>query len=118
MPRKARPHPKPVRRPTFIRAWRKHRDLTLSKFAERLSVELEMDISDGQLSRIERGQTPYSQDVLEAFAQVLRCEPADLIMRDPGQADGLWSLIDGLKPTERLQAIEVIKALQRTGTGG
>lgn len=116
MPRKARPHPKPARRPTFIRAWRKHRELTLAQLADRLRVELEVDISEGQLSRIERGETPYSQDILEAIAQVLRCEPADLIVRDPTQADALWSLIDALKPIERAQAVAVIQALQRTGT--
>ena len=118
MPRLARPHPKPARRPTFIRSWRKHRLLTLGKLAERLKTELEMEISQGQLSRIERGEAPYSQDVLEAVASVLRCEPADLLMRDPTQSDGLWSLLDGLRPVERLQAIEVIKALHRTGTDG
>jgi transcriptional regulator with XRE-family HTH domain len=118
MPRKARPHPKPARRPTFIRAWRKHRDLTLAQLADRLQVELELDISEGQLSRIERGETPYSQDILEAVAQALRCEPADLIMRDPTQPDAIWSLIDTLQPIERDQAIAVIKALRRTGTDG
>jgi transcriptional regulator with XRE-family HTH domain len=118
MPRKVRPHPKPARRPTFIRAWRKHRGLTLAQLADRLQVELEVDISEGQLSRIERGETPYSQDILEAVAQALRCEPADLIMRDPTQPDGIWSLIDTLQPAERAQAIAVLKALSRTGTGG
>lgn len=118
MPRKARPHPKPARRPTFIRAWRKHRGLTLGQLADRLKVELEVDISEGQLSRIERGETPYSQDILEAVAQVLRCEPADLIMRDPTQPDAIWSLIDTLQPVERAQALAVIEALTRTGTKG
>jgi DNA-binding Xre family transcriptional regulator len=83
-----------------------------------LQVELEVDISEGQLSRIERGETPYSQDILEAVAQVLRCEPADLIMRDPTQPDAIWSLIDTLKPVERRQAVEILKALARTGTEG
>jgi transcriptional regulator with XRE-family HTH domain len=118
MPRKARPHPKPARRATYIRAWRKHRALTLGQLADRLKVELEVDISEGQLSRIERGETPYSQDILEAVAQVLRCEPADLIMRDPTQPDAIWSLIDTLKPGERRQAVEILKALARTGTEG
>jgi transcriptional regulator with XRE-family HTH domain len=118
MPRKARPHPKPARRPTFIRAWRQHRELTLAQLTDRLSVELEVDISEGQLSRIERGQTPYGQDILEAIAHVLRCQPADLLMRDPTQPESIWSLLDSLKPVERLQAVEVIKALQRTGSGG
>lgn len=116
MPRQARPHPKPARRPTYIKAWRKHRDLTLEKLAERLKVELEIEISQGQLSRIERGETPYNQDILEALAAAMRCEPADLIMRDPAKADALWTLLDGLKPVQREQAIAVIQALQRTGT--
>src|ERR1700760_2971595 len=118
MPRLARPHPKPARRPTFIRSWRKHRLLTLGKLAERLKIELEMEISQGQLSRIERGEAPYSQDVLEAVASDVRRRPANRLMHNPTQPDGLWSLLDGLKPVERLQAIEVIKALQRTGTDG
>src|SRR3569623_245739 len=107
MPRKARPHPKPARRPTYIRAWRKHRLLTLGQLADRLKVELEVDISEGQLSRIERGETPYSQDILEALSHVLRCEPADLIMRDPTQPDAIWSLIDTLKQAEQVQALAV-----------
>ncbi len=118
MPRKARPHPKPARRPTFIRAWRKHRDLTLAQLADRLATELEMDITEGQLSRIERGETPYGQDILEALAAVLRCEPADLIVRDPTQPDAIWSLVENLKPAERQQAVAILQALRRTGTEG
>lgn len=118
MSKTARPHPKPARRPTFIRAWRKHRGLTLAQLTDRLATELEVEISEGQVSRIERGETPYSQDILEAFAAALRCEPADLIMRDPTAQDGIWSLLDSLKPTERLQALEIIRAIQRTGTEG
>jgi transcriptional regulator with XRE-family HTH domain len=116
MPRKARPHPKPARRPTFIRAWRKHRDLTLGQISDRLATELEVEISEGQLSRIERGETPYSQDILEALAAVLRCEPADLIMRDPTAPDAIWSILETLKPAQRRQAVEVLKAIGRTGT--
>jgi len=116
MPKKPRPHPKPARRPTFIRSWRKHRGLTLAQLADRLDTELEVDISEGQLSRIERGQTPYSQDILEAIAAALRCEPADLLVRDPATPDAIWSLWDTLKPVERIQAVEIIKTLRRTGT--
>jgi transcriptional regulator with XRE-family HTH domain len=118
MSKKLRPHPKPGRRPTFIRAWRKHRDLTLAQLADRLATELEVEISEGQISRIERGETPYSQDILEALASALRCEPADLIMRDPTAPDAIWSLLDTLKPAERLMALEIIKTVRRTGTDG
>ncbi len=116
MPKKARPHPKPARRPTFIRAWRKHRGLTLAQLADRLATELEVDISEGQLSRIERGETPYSQDILEAIAPALRCEPVDLLVRDPTMADAMWSLWETLKPVERIQAVEIIRTIKRTGT--
>ena len=116
MPKSARPHPKPARRPTFIRPWRKHRGLTLAQLADRLATELEVQISEGQLSRIERGETPYSQDILEAIAAALRCEPADLLVRDPTAAEAIWSLWDTLKPVERIQAVEIIKTLRRTGT--
>jgi transcriptional regulator with XRE-family HTH domain len=116
MTKTPRPHPKPTRRPTYIRAWRKHRGLTLAQLADRLATELEVRISEGQLSRIERGQTPYSQDILEAIAVALRCGPATLLVRDPAVPDALWSLWDTLKPVERLQAVELIKTLKRTGT--
>ncbi|HUO23634.1 MAG TPA: helix-turn-helix transcriptional regulator [Caulobacteraceae bacterium] len=116
MPRKARPHPKPARRPTYIRAWRRHRGLTLAQLADRLAVELEVDISEGQISRIERGETPYSQDILEALAGALRCQPADLLVRDPTQPDAIWSLWETLKPLEQAQAVEILKTLRRTGT--
>lgn len=116
MPKKARPHPKPARRPTYIRSWRKHRDLTLAQLADRLATELEVEISEGQLSRIERGETPYSQDILEAIAAALRCEPADLLVRDPAAPDAIWSLWETLKPAERTQAVEILKTFRRTGT--
>ena len=116
MPRTLRPHPKPARRPTYIRAWRKHRGLTLAQLADRLATEQELSISEGQLSRIERGNTPYSQDILEAIASALRCGPATLLVRDPAVPDAIWSLWETLKPAERLQAVEIIKALGRTGT--
>lgn len=119
MPRKSRASPKPKRAATQIRAWRKHRDLTLEKLAERLMIEQELIISDGQLSRIERGEQGYTQDLLEALAYVLRAAPADLIMRDPKRpTDPLQAMISEMSEPERQQAVAVIQALRRTGTSG
>lgn len=116
MPRKARAHPKPKRRPTHIKAWRKHRELTQAKLVERLLIEEEIELSEAQLSRIESGKQPYSQDLLEALARVLRCEPPDLLVRDPTRPDTIWSIWEQLEPRQQGQLVEIGKTLKRTGT--
>lgn len=116
--KKASPHPKPQRRPTFIRQWRKYRDgMTQESLIDRLDA-LGVSLSAGQLSRIESGKQEYRQDQLEAIAVVLRCEVADLLMRDPTDPDGLWSIYEGLSAVERRQVVEIAKTLKRTGTSG
>lgn len=47
------------------------------------------------LSKIERGRVPYDQALLEAAADAYRCEPADLIMRDPESP--IWTLLDTVR---------------------
>lgn len=120
MPRSARPNPKPRRRPTFIRSWRKLRGLTLLQLSDRLETLHSIQISDGQLSRIERGESPYGQDLLEAIADVLRCDVPDLLVRDPSRSDGIWSVWDTVRqmtPQQTTQLVEMAKVLKRTETG-
>lgn len=112
MPRKARPHPKPTRRPTFIKAWRKFRDMTQAQVLDQLMTLHEYDLSAAQLSRIERGDQPYSQDLLEMLADVLRTEPASLIMRDPTRRE-FWTIYDTLGPVERQQVIDYADFIQK-----
>lgn len=95
-------------RPTFIRQWRKHRGLTLELLADRIGMSV------GNLSMIERAKTGYTQETLEMLADALQCTPADLLMRDPGDPEGIWSLWDQAKPGEQKQIIEVVKAMLRT----
>jgi len=98
--------------PHYIRAWRKHRKLTLEKV-----VELVGDLTTASLSRIERSQQPYNQGTLEALAGALRCSPADLLAKDPKDApDELGDLLKSLPPHIRAQAIRLIRALQETST--
>ncbi|MDP3491779.1 MAG: helix-turn-helix transcriptional regulator [Hyphomonadaceae bacterium] len=96
----------------FIREWRKFRDLTQEQFAERVGV------TKSYVSKIESGKRRYDQPFLEAAAQVLRCEVADLIMRDPTDPDGIWSVWDTLTAPERHQVVEIAKTIKRTGTDG
>lgn len=94
----------------YIREWRKHRGLTQLQLAERIGID------KGYVSKIENGKRRYDQPFLEAAAEVLRCEPADLIIRDPSDPDGIWAIWDQLKPVERSQVVEIAKTIRRTGT--
>lgn len=96
----------------FIREWRKHRGLNQEQLAERIGI------SRPQLSKIEKGTRKYDQAFLEIAAEVLRCEPADLIMRDPSEPEGIWSIWDTLAPVQRQQLVDIAKTLKRTGTDG
>lgn len=92
---------------TFIREWRKYRNLTLEQLAERVGI------SHGQLSKVERGKKPYKQELLEALADKLDTDPASLLMRDPSDPEGIWSIWDQIEPAGRQQAIEILKTFRR-----
>lgn len=95
-----------------IKQWRKFRGLTQEQLAERVGID------KSYLSKIENGKKRYDQPFLEAAAEALRCEPADLLIRDPTDPDGIWDIWDQLKPVERAQVVEIAKTIKRTGTGG
>ena len=114
MPRKARAHPKPQRQPTQIKAWRKHRGLTLAKLSEKLLELEELEISDAQLSRIERGEQPYSQDLLEALARVFQCEVPHVLNVNPAGQNPRWSIWEHATPVERQQAEAFIETVRKS----
>lgn len=93
----------------FIREWRKHRHLTQAQLAERIGI------AESYVSKIESGKRRYDQPFLEAASEVLSCDPADLIMRDPSDPAGLWSIYDTLSPTQRLQLVAIGETLKKTG---
>lgn len=101
-----------ARQPHYIKEWRKYRGLTQEQLAERIGI------ARSYLTKIERGTRRYDQPFLEAAAEALRCEPADIIRLDPNDADGIWSIWDTLNPVERQQAVAVIRAIRATGTDG
>lgn len=95
----------------FIKEWRKHRGLNQEQLAERIGI------TKSYLSKIESGARRYDQPFLEAAASVLNVEIPDLLIRDPSDPAGLWSIYDQLSPQERVQVVEIAKTLKRTGTG-
>lgn len=99
------------RRKTFIKEWRAHRGLTQEALAERV------DMSPGNLSLIERGLQNYTQETLEALASALHCDVADLLIRNPTDPEGIWSVWDNAKPGEKRQIVEMARILiKKTGT--
>lgn len=92
----------------YIKEWRKFRQLTQEQLAERVGID------KSYLSKIENGKKRYDQPFLEAAAEALRCAPGDLIIRNPIDPDGIWSIWDQLAPTERRQMVEIAKTLKRT----
>jgi len=100
---------RPFRR-TFIRSWRTHRNLTLAQLAQRVGT------THATLSRIERGLQPYNQPLLEALAEALQTDPASLLMRNPDDPEGIWSVWENAKEGQRRQIVEIAKTLVKTGT--
>ena len=96
--------------PTFIRQWREHRGLTLEQLAARIGT------THASLSRVERGLQPYNQPLLEAVANALQTDAASLLMRNPADPDGIWSIWDKAKSGERRQIVEIAKTLLKTGS--
>lgn len=95
----------PKFRPTFIRQWRKHRHLTQERLASRV------DMSPANLSNIETGKQGYTQENLEALADALNCEVVDLLIRDPSEPEGIWSLWERAKPADRTRILDLAVAL-------
>lgn len=96
-------------RRTFIRAWRKHRGLTLEQLADRI------EMTPSHLSMLERAERAYTQETLERVADALQTDAASLLMRLPGEGE-MWSIWEQAKPGVRRQIIEISKTLTKTGT--
>lgn len=89
----------------FLRAWRKNSHKTLEQVADQLHM------SHSQLSRIERYQQPYNQELLEALAELYMCDVVDLLIRDPSDPEGMWSIWEKAKPAERKRIVAVAETL-------
>lgn len=88
-----------------MRQWRKKSGKTLVAVAEHLHM------SHSQLSRIERGDQPYNQELLEALADLYMCDVVDLLIRDPSDPNGMWSVWDQATPAQRQQIVVIADAL-------
>jgi transcriptional regulator with XRE-family HTH domain len=101
----------PVKKPQrqrlrhFIKEWRDYRQLTQEQVADRIGV------SATTFGRIEGNKIPYNQDFLELAADALRCEPWDLLHRDPNKEGDVVDLMRHLSDRQREEAAEYIRFL-------
>lgn len=115
----------------FLRAWRKHRGLSMEAVVEKVRALVEdrvlaegeegdlkrLGISQPNISRVERGEIPYNQTLLELLAEAYGTDPASLIMRNPEDPEGLWSIYDQIPAAQRPVALRMLSGL-KTGTDG
>ena len=98
----------------YIKAWRIFRGLTQKQLVERMEIEPGVSlISHNSLSRIERGEQPYSQPILEAAAKALDVTPAALLEVNPnaeGEVIDLMPLLSGTDPEKRKTIIAMVRA--------
>ncbi len=95
----------------FIREWRKFRGHTQEELAEIVGV------TDGAISQLERGETGYTQAMLETLAEALNCQPKDLISRPPDVEWGIDDVISRANPLQKKQILEISKTIVNTKTG-
>lgn len=109
---KVTPRFKPLRR-TFLRHWREKNNLSQDQAAEAIGIDR------SQLSRIENGKAPYNQSFLESAAYIYKCDPQDLLMRNPLDQSALWSLMDAVRNAsqeKQRQISAVVETLLKTGS--
>lgn len=108
---------------TYIKEWRKKRGLSLRRLAERLEQSPGGDllISHTSIGRIEKGQQPYSQPILEAIAAALGV-PASLLLEVNPEKDGdvvdITLRLNKAPPELRQQAVDIIEALLKPASPG
>lgn len=97
---------------TFIREWRQHRGLSLRRLADRLELDgPDETFSHASIGRIENGQQPYSQPILEAIAHALSVEVSDLLSVDPTKEGEVVDLLTLLREKDPATVRAILEGL-------
>ena len=94
----------------FVRKWRNFRNLSQEALEERIGV------SHATISRIEQSKVDWKKSRLYALAEALGTDHVSLLIRDPTDPDGIWSIWDQAKPAQRRQIVDHAKIILKTGT--
>ncbi len=100
-----------VRRRTFFKEWRKRRGMTLEQAAEAAGM------TAGNLSAMERGAQGYTQDGLEALADVYKTSTGWLLDVNPTKDDAIIPIWERANPDDRLKIADIARTIVgKTGT--
>lgn len=100
------------RRRIFLREWRSYRNKTQAQVAEALGV------TKTHISNIENGKRQYTQELLEAAAEYLQCDPAHILNVDPTSPNSIWSIWEAaarIPEAKRDDARRIMSALAEPG---
>jgi transcriptional regulator with XRE-family HTH domain len=92
--------------PLLLAKWRHYRNKTQAQVAEALGI------TAVHVGRLERGERPYNQKLLEDLAEYLICEPAHLLMVDPTLPDAKWSLWETVQAVPEDRADDVRRVIE------
>lgn len=104
----------PVKKPmrqrtrTFLRQWREYRDRSQDSVAETLEIDR------STISRVERGESPYDQDLLERLALIYGCEAHDMLSINPLAPDAprlVYSKVRAASPEKQREILAVVEAM-------
>lgn len=91
---------------TYLRQWRKYRDLTQEELAERVGM------TAPTISQLENNKQGFTGDSLAKIAAALGCSPAALLAYDPKDPESLWPIFeaaDRLKGANRQKIRAILK---------
>lgn len=104
----------------YLRAWRNYRGLSLRDLANRMEAEPGVPLmSHANIGRVEKGEQPYTQELLEAAAVALDTSVTDLLTVDPNIEDAVAQLNALLRTADNPQkqmALDLVRAMLKTGT--
>jgi transcriptional regulator with XRE-family HTH domain len=100
----------------YLREWRENRGLSLRKLAALIEVEPGGDplVSYASLSRIETGEQPFSEPILNAIAEALKVPRVVLLEMDPRKEGYIVDLLNRMDPPTRDQAVRMLELLAQT----
>lgn len=91
-----------------MKEWREFRNITQEDAADRLGITRTF------LSKIENIRAQYSQNLIEAAAELYNCTAFDLLRVNPAKSEPLSEImntVEGADPAQQARMLSVLKAM-------